>query len=215
MKDDQGAERYQAWYHTRRGRWIAGRETRLLQQLLRPADGATLLDVGTGTGQFARQFYALGLTVTGLDADLTMLRAARTQDSRIAYLGGDARHLPFPDASFDYCMAVTSLCFVDDPRSAMGEMWRVARHGIVLGLLNRHSLLHHQKAGQGGYRGARWDTAAEARCWAATLMPTTPPVIRTALTLHTGGLLARVVEHLLPGHLPWGGFLGVAIHKSP
>ena len=45
---------------------------------------------------------------------------------------------------------MTSLCFIDDPLPALREMWRVTRHALVLGLLNRHSLLHREKHGQGG-----------------------------------------------------------------
>lgn len=212
-KGDLDPVRYQAWYHTRRGQWIAGRETRLLQRLLRPAAGATLLDVGTGTGQFARQFTALGLAVTGLDPDVAMLRTARALDSSIAYLSGEALHLPFPDASFDYCMAVTSLCFVGDPRAALVEMWRVARRGVALGLLNRHSLLHRQKAGRNGYRGARWDTAADVRAWAEILAPAAVPLIHTGLTLSQGGPFSRLADTLLPSHFPWGGFLAAILHK--
>jgi SAM-dependent methyltransferase len=182
----------------------------LMQRLLRPGPGETLLDVGCGTGHFTRRFAAQGLTVTGLDPDPAMLEYARTQEPVVPYVEGTAVRLPFPDQAFDMVTAVTSLCFVTEPERALGEMWRVARRGVLVGLLNRRSLLHRRKAGRGGYAGARWDTLAEARQWAAGLGPT-PAATRwgTAVLLPGGGPLARTVERLAPRPLPWGAFLAL------
>ena len=60
---------YEAWYHTARGTWIGAVEFRLMMHLLQPASGATLLDVGSGTGYFSRCFAAAGLRVIGIDPD--------------------------------------------------------------------------------------------------------------------------------------------------
>ncbi|HSJ47783.1 MAG TPA: class I SAM-dependent methyltransferase, partial [Gammaproteobacteria bacterium] len=104
--------------------------------------------------------------------------------------------------------------FVAQPRQALAEMWRVSRHGVVLGLLNRHSLLYRQKRGSGSYAGARWDSWEDARRWIGALDPT-PVVVkhRTAIFLPAGGRMARVAEQLLPGELPWGGFLALYLGK--
>lgn len=139
---------YEAWYHTRRGRWIADHEFSLLQRLLNPALNTTLLDVGCGTGYFTRRFSRLGLSVTGIDPDENALDYARQQNSNITYLQGSALNLPFQANSYDYTSAITSLCFITDPVQALQEMWRVSRHGMVLGLLNRHSILHRMKQGK-------------------------------------------------------------------
>ncbi len=212
MTDPAG---YDAWYRTPRGAWIAQREFALLNRLLRPERGATLLDIGTGTGHFARRYAAAGLAVTGIDPDAAAIDYARRAGANVTYLAGDALRLPFADAGFDYCAAVTSLCFITDPAAAVAEMWRVARRGIVLGLLHRHSLLHRQKAGRGAYAGARWDEPGTVAAWLRQITPQ-PVAMRTgyAIFLPNGGRLARTAERLLPTSSPWGGFLALALHKE-
>jgi SAM-dependent methyltransferase len=206
---------YESWYHTPRGRWIAEREFNLLQRLLRPGVGASLLDVGCGTGHFSRRFARLGLAVTGIDPDPQMLDYAESENGNITYLQGSALKLPFAADSFDYASAVTSLCFIADPAQALQEMWRVSRRGVVLGLLNRHSILHRMKQGQGGYRNARWDALKEVEEWRAVLVPAPTTIsIRSAIFLPRGDRLARWSEALLPNQLPWGGFLAVCLRKA-
>lgn len=212
---------YEAWYHTPRGAWIARREFDLMWSFM-GADAtpaASLLDVGAGTGHFSRRFAAAGLRVTGIEPDPQMLAFARAQSTDIPYIEGRAETLPLADASFDYVAAVTSLCFVAEPQRALCEMWRVARRGVILGLLHRHSLLHHSRAGRGGYSGARWDTIEEVRRWTERLRPM--PVSMesaTAVLFPSGGSLARGVERLAtswfsPAWLHWGGFLAVWLQR--
>jgi SAM-dependent methyltransferase len=203
---------YEAWYDTARGSWIAGHEFDLMMRLMDPPAGATLLDVGCGTGHFSRCFAA-SLRVTGLDPDPAMLDYARGLDGSVSYLLGTGTALPFGDNAYDHVTAVTSLCFIADPERALWEMLRVARHTVLLGLLNRWSLLCRQKHGHGAYRGARWDTAAEVRRWAQSLAPAPRVTMRSAIFLPGGGVLARAVEAALPGVLPWGGFLAVLLRK--
>lgn len=215
MKSFSDPAAYEAWYHIPRGRWIADREFMLLQSLLRTREGSSLLDVGCGSGYFSRRFARPGLEVTGIDPDPEALDFARQQGGDIHYLQGDALKLPFSDNAFDYTVAVTSLCFIEDPLQALREMWRVSRHALVLGLLNRHSLLHREKRGRGSYAGARWDTAGEiVKAWLPALIPQPGGIaVRSAIFLPQGTRLARCGERWLPGALPWGGFLAVGLGK--
>ncbi len=164
---------YEAWYHTPRGHWIGSTEFALLMRLLRTHTNTgindSLLDVGCGTGYFTRRFAASGMKTTGLDPDESAIRYAMKQDTESVYLQGMAESLPFADHRFAYCSAITSLCFVAEPEKALMEMWRVARRGVLLGLLNRRGLLYRQKQGRGAYRGARWDTLDDVRKWLASL----------------------------------------------
>lgn len=129
---------------------------------------------------------------------------------------GSALELPFSDEAFDYTVAVTSLCFIDDPLQVLREMWRVTRHSLVLGLLNRNSLLHWKKQGQGSYLGARWDTAAEVQKeWIPEITPAPrKATVRSAIFLPQGTRIAQWSEQWLPRALLWGGFLAVGLRKS-
>ncbi len=205
---------YEAWYHTPRGGWIGEREAGLLLALMRPVVGKTLLDVGCGTGYFSRRFADAALKVTGIDPHESMIDYAQTQGGIVDYVEGRAECLPFEDGSFDYSAAVTSLCFVAEPASALAEMWRVSRFGVVLGLLNRHSLLYRQKRGKGAYAGARWDSWQVVSQWIAQLVPSAVGYrYKTAIAFPRGGLISRLVEPLFTGSSPWGGFLAVYIAK--
>lgn len=206
---------YEAWYHTARGQWIGATEFALLKTLLQSVPDESLLDVGCGTGYFPRRFAQQGLQVTGIDPDAAMLDFAQSQSSNITYRQGSALTLPFPDRHFDHVSAITSLCFIDNPPAALQEMWRVCRKSVVLGLLNRHSLLHWQKQQRGAYRGARWDTVAEVTHWCEQLTPSPAArKIRSAIVLPAGGAIARGVEIVWPRTIPLGGFLGIAIRKQ-
>jgi SAM-dependent methyltransferase len=206
---------YEAWYHTPRGRWIDGREFILLRKQIKTGNKGSLLDVGYGTGYFSRRFARLCLSVNGIDPDPVVLNFALQQGGDIHYLQGSALELPFPDNVFDYTIAVTSRCFVENPIQALREMWRVTRQSLALGLLNRHSLLHREKQGEGSYAGARWDTAEEVmKAWIPVLMPKPSKIaVRSAIFLPQGTRVARWSERWLPGALPWGGFLSIGLRK--
>jgi SAM-dependent methyltransferase len=204
---------YDAWYRTPRGAWIGDAEHALLRGMLGAERGASLLDVGCGTGYFSRRFARDGCVVTGADLDPGMVKYAQAHAAGSeTYCVADAQALPFDDQSFDYCVSVTALCFAQDERKALAEMVRVARRGIALGLLNRRSLLYWQKGrhgGSGAYRGARWHAPAEARTLAKDL-PLKDLVLRSAIFIPSGSSIARAAEDLLPDALPCGGFLAAA-----
>jgi len=210
---------YDAWYHTPRGRWIGEVEYRLLHRMLAPVPGATLLDVGCGTGYFTRRFAQdADLRVTGLDPDRDGLAYARAHASpNEVYIAGDARELPFPDASFDFVVSVTALCFIPDQRQALQEILRVTRKRFALGLLNRQSMLYRQKGrdgGTGAYRGAHWHTINEIHDLLRG--PAVRDVrVRTAVFVPAAGAAAQVIERLAPNCLPWGAFIAVAGSSCP
>lgn len=207
-------EQYDAWYATPRGAWIGVVEYSLLEELLSPCPGETLLDVGCGTGHFTRRFAgADGIGwVAGADRDEEAVRFAAARGGA-AWLVADGQRLPFADRSVDMVIGVTALCFMANERRALAEMLRVARRRVALGLLNRRSLLWRDKGrggGRGAYRGAYWHTLREVNALFAGL-PARNPVLRSAIVLPGGGTAARAVEPLLARLLPCcGAFIAAA-----
>lgn len=136
------AARYDAWYGTPLGRAMDAAEARAVLELAAPQAGERVLDAGCGTGLYTRRLAAAGVTVTGVDADPEMLVAARLKAPLATLVEGDAMALPFADAGFDLSLAVTLLCFVEDPQRAVDELVRVTRPGgrVVLAELGRVSL---------------------------------------------------------------------------
>lgn len=204
---------YDAWYQSARGRWIGQQEFSTLLKLFTPEAGQTLLDVGSGTGYFSQCFYQSGLQVMGLDPDSAMIDFAKAKESQIKYIEGNALALPFADNSFDYCSAITSLCFVSKPEQALAEMWRVSHKAVILGLLNRHSLLYYMKRNSKGYQGARWDNLKNVRQWVKNLKPAARLNFRSVIWLPSGGTFSRIVENIAPEHYPYAGFLAVVLEK--
>jgi len=207
------AATYDAWYETSRGNWIGETEYQLLCRLLAPVPGDSLLDVGCGTGYFTRRFARDDLLATGIDPDARMLRfAAGHSAAGEPYLFGDARALPFPARSFDLCVSITALCFIQEQSRALAEMLRVTRRRFAIGLLNRQSLLYLQKGRTGdvgAYRGAHWHTETEVRRL-FTGLPVARLRLRTAVFLPGGNRFAQLCERMLPNQLPWGSFLVVS-----
>lgn len=207
---------YEDWYHTRRGSWIADHEFKLMMNMLKLQPDNHLLDVGCGTGYFSRHFALQCMHVTGIDPDESMLDYARQQPGDVNYIEGDAQRLPFNDNSFDYCVAVTSLCFISNPGQALGEMWRVSRKGVLLGLLNRQSILYYQKHGKGAYQGARWDTCLSVKQWLDVLnIRPKYKACRSTVFIPSGSFFAKQIESITPTRFPFGGFLAVKIEKTP
>lgn len=201
---------YDAWYATPRGHWIGETEYALASCLLAPQAGDSLLDVGCGTGWFTRRAAADDLVATGLDPNPDWLDYARAHSSpALNWVEGDARDLPFADASFDHVLSIAALCFIDDERQAVAEIVRVARCRFAIGWLNRSSLLYREKGKEGGsgaYQGARWHTVREVRTLFSGL-PVRNLIVRSAIFLPSGTSWAKLLEQGVPAGLPWGGLL--------
>jgi ubiquinone/menaquinone biosynthesis C-methylase UbiE len=194
---------YEAWYQTV-GRRADRQEKALLKWLWASFPRArTILEVGCGTGHFTRWFGEMGLEAVGLDLSQAMLYKAVSLSGPV-YLQGDALALPFLSKSFDLVALITTLEFLPDSIQVLVEALRVARQGLILGVLNADSRLGRQYKREGGpiWEVARFFTPDELKrmilevtrakariTWRTTLWPFWPDA--------------------LP--LPWGGFIGMAV----
>jgi ubiquinone/menaquinone biosynthesis C-methylase UbiE len=92
--------------------------------------GERVLEVGCGTGCDLLQFAKHGAQATGIDITPAHLELARRRVGDLARITeGDARKLPFPDASFDYVYSHGVLHHSDAPRKIVEEVFRVLRPG--------------------------------------------------------------------------------------
>jgi SAM-dependent methyltransferase len=195
---------YEIWYETA-GRRTAYLEKALLKRLMAGFPQArTILEVGCGTGRFTRWLAEQGLQAMGLELSWPMLAVAARLGSPPCVCG-DALALPFPTGAFDLVALVTALEFLTEPVQALTEALRVAQQGLVLGVLNRQSLLGRRRAREGGpiWGAAQLLTPTELSHLVHCAAAGRPTAItwRTTLWPVWPGALA----------LPWGGFIGMAV----
>ncbi|HEU18876.1 MAG TPA: class I SAM-dependent methyltransferase [Deltaproteobacteria bacterium] len=140
--DAKTAQSYDDWLTSPVGYYITGRQQKLILDLLAPQEGETMLDVGCKSGQFLLFFRRHGCNVTGIDPSPAMIDLARKKLGHRADLyQGNVHDLPFSDNEFDVVSLITSLEFYENPQRVIEESIRVARNRIVIGFLNRYSLV--------------------------------------------------------------------------
>ena len=121
MKDttlfDVAAEEYDAWFERHPHAYHS--ELEAIRELL-PESGIGV-EIGVGTGRFAAP---LGIRL-GVDPSPEMSRIAKKRGIDVVH--GRAEDLPIDNASMDFVLMVTTLCFLDDVDRALGELRRVLR----------------------------------------------------------------------------------------
>lgn len=110
-------------------RAIYRKKLELVLALLMHDDPLHILDVGGGYGRLSGPLGARH-RVTLLDISREMLDEARLGcRGDVALVEGDARRLPFPDATFDALVAVDLLVHLPDFAAGLRELARVVRPG--------------------------------------------------------------------------------------
>lgn len=113
----------------------AGTETLgpLLDALAKSPEGCRVLDVGGGTGNYAKAFRDAGYQVTVLDRSPEMLGVAASKGLRV--MQADAAALPVRSESVGAVTMVSMLHQVPDWRGAVREAQRVVVPGGVVALV--------------------------------------------------------------------------------
>jgi ubiquinone/menaquinone biosynthesis C-methylase UbiE len=135
---------YERWWRpalSRVAKGITGpgmaEEIRIARLLMALSHGDAVLDLGCGTGNFARGFARTvtesGLVV-GVDASRTMLERAageleRAEVRNVALIRAGGEELPFRDDCFDAVCCFAALHLFADPFAALGELARVLAPG--------------------------------------------------------------------------------------
>lgn len=134
----------------------------LVREQIGPVHGLRVLEVACGRGGFVRELARAGARVTGCDFSMAALQVGQSKlrpmngTAAAALIQGDAQSLPFASGCFDIIVSCETIEHVPDVRSAMREMWRVARRGgklflttpnyaNLMGLYDLYSRVRHPK----------------------------------------------------------------------
>lgn len=88
--------------------------------------GATVLDIGSGTGHNAEALRTRG-TLRCAEADVVDFHVVG--DGPVLF---DGTRLPFADRVFDACLLAFVLSYTDDPAALLREAGRVASHRVLV-----------------------------------------------------------------------------------
>ncbi len=100
-------------------------------------DCCTILDVGVGTGRFAKPLSNLGFEIVGIDLSRKMMLKAKQKGVRNLILA-DAHNMPFKDETFDASIIIHVLHLLPDWLSVAREMGRVTKNKVAALLSNGH-----------------------------------------------------------------------------
>jgi len=110
-------------------------------KILKAENPNSILDVATGTGDFALQSIKNGVPkdgkITGLDISNGMLEigrkkiAKRTLSDRIDMVQGDSENLPFEDNTFDATMVAFGVRNFQNLKPGLQDMYRVIKPGAI------------------------------------------------------------------------------------
>ena len=129
---DKNVEQYEQWFIDNPLAYVS--ELHAVRDLLPGGEG---MEVGIGTGRFAAP---LGIS-KGIEPSKAMAELARKKGIKV--VPGVAERLPFKDGEFDFCLMVTTVCFLDDMDLAFREAHRVLKPvgAFVIGFVDRDSPL--------------------------------------------------------------------------
>jgi ubiquinone/menaquinone biosynthesis C-methylase UbiE len=92
--------------------------------------GNRVLDIGCATGEYIRRLNECGFECVGVEANPEYVEAAKNKGLEVYNM--DARHLAFPDKSFDTALLFEVLEHIDDPAEVLKEARRVSRKNLLI-----------------------------------------------------------------------------------
>jgi ubiquinone/menaquinone biosynthesis C-methylase UbiE len=101
-----------------------------LLEILQPASINTVVDIGAGTGSYARILAEAGYQVLAIEPSATMRNQANYYP-KIQWFDGSAENLPLADRSVDAAIMMLAFHHFQDYRQALREVHRVTRGGKI------------------------------------------------------------------------------------
>ncbi len=214
---------YEQWLSRPQNEIVFKLETQLMRDLLQPMRGESVLDIGCGTGACLAAFLEMGLQVTGLDPSTYMLDMALGKIGHRADLyRGYAEDLPFDDNSFNYACLFTTLEFVDDPKKALQEAFRVTKDRVFIGVLNRYAIKGILRRVKGIFSPSIFNHAQFFSVWELKqmvrhIMSNVPVSWRTVCQMPTpsGKFVSNLEYSKIIQRCPFGAFAGMVVILVP
>jgi SAM-dependent methyltransferase len=128
---DRNVQQYEEWFVDNPIAYVS--ELHAVQELL-PMNGSGI-EIGMGTGRFSAP---LGI-VQGVEPSRSMAEVAKKKGLDVVF--GVAENLPYKDSGFDFCLMVTTVCFLDDIDLAFQEAYRVLKPSgsFIIGFVDKNS----------------------------------------------------------------------------
>ncbi|MST04012.1 MAG: SAM-dependent methyltransferase [Candidatus Pacebacteria bacterium] len=126
-----------------------------LLRLLELKPGEALLDVGSGSGFFSKEFAKLGVKVFGIEPSLELIKIAeekKTEISNPLFVKGRADDLgQFKDKTFDKAIFILSLQNIKEFGEAIMEAGRVLKKGGLICVVLNHPAFRIPKQSSWGW----------------------------------------------------------------
>ncbi len=215
---------YDTWYNSHYNKMAAEHQAQLLETLLKPVSGESVVDIGCGTGETLKHLSSMaGLNLTGIDPSPYMLDVARKKVGARADLHrGVAEELPFDDNSFNHSCLVIALEYVDNPEKAIEEAARVAKDRLFIGVLNRFALTNMQRRVRGIFEESIYTNAQFFSVWELKqkikdVLGKVPVSWRTVnlFPAAPASFANRIQEMSIAQRIPFGTYAGVVVTLKP
>ncbi|WLD92625.1 class I SAM-dependent methyltransferase [Alkalihalobacillus sp. AL-G] len=102
---------------------------RRLKSHLQVSDGASVVDIACGTGNYTIALEGLGLHMTGVDISAEMITKAKSKSKSIKLDIADAQNLPYSKSTFDGATCTLSIHHFDNLSAPFQEVFRVIDKG--------------------------------------------------------------------------------------
>jgi ubiquinone/menaquinone biosynthesis C-methylase UbiE len=128
---DEHLNEYEEWFV--QNSFVYSSELKAIKDISVVPESA--VEVGIGSGLFAEP---LGIK-TGIEPSEAMREKAKERGINV--IDGVAEYLPWKDNSIDYVLMVTTICFVDNVKKSLSEVYRVLQKSgsFVLAFVDKNS----------------------------------------------------------------------------
>lgn len=110
----------------------------VVKRMIAPLHPKIVLDIGSGTGDYAELFDPATVDYVGYDLSTQMVDASRRLFPKHRFEVGDAERIPEPDGRADLTLDIAVVEYYNDPSPHFAELARVTRKGgsIVVAVPN-------------------------------------------------------------------------------